>query len=51
MSSWILQRDPEVFIDPMKFDPARWLDAANYRKLDQYMMPFGGGSRICVGMP
>jgi cytochrome P450 len=35
----------------MKFDPTRWLDAAAARRLDDHMMPFGGGSRICVGMP
>lgn len=51
MSSWIMQRNPEVFPEPMKFDPSRWLDPIQYRKLDANIMAFGGGSRVCVGMP
>jgi hypothetical protein len=51
MSSWISQRNEEIFPDPMKFDPTRWLDVKAAWKQDNYMMPFGGGSRMCVGMP
>lgn len=51
MSSWIMQRNEEIFPDAMKFDPTRWLDLVAYRRLDNHMMPFGGGSRVCVGMP
>ena len=51
MSSWIMQRNEEIFPDAMKFDPTRWLDPVAYRRLDNHMMPFGGGSRVCVGMP
>ncbi|KIV95977.1 hypothetical protein PV10_03563 [Exophiala mesophila] len=51
MSSWLMHRNPEIFPDPMKFDPSRWLDADNYRRLDHHMVPFGRGSRQCVGMP
>ncbi|GAB7363733.1 hypothetical protein MBLNU230_g4301t1 [Neophaeotheca triangularis] len=51
MSSWLLHRDPEVFPDPMKFDPERWLASPEQcRRLDRNMVPFGRGSRQCVGM-
>lgn len=52
MSSWLMHRDPNVFKDPMKFDPERWLKSAEeYRRLDHNMVPFGRGTRQCVGMP
>jgi cytochrome P450 len=51
MSSWLMQRNPDVFPDPMKFDPSRWVDPTQFRKLDSNIMAFGGGSRVCVGMP
>lgn len=52
MSSWLMHRDPEVFPDPMKFDPERWLKSpAEFRRLEHNMVPFGRGTRQCVGMP
>jgi cytochrome P450 len=51
MAAWTLHRNPDVFPDPEKYDPTRWSDPATARILDKNMMPFGGGSRVCVGMP
>ncbi|KAF2454062.1 cytochrome P450 [Lineolata rhizophorae] len=51
MSSWLMHRNPEVFPDPMKFSPERWLDPADFRRLEKHIVPFGRGSRQCVGMP
>ncbi|GME27171.1 Benzoate 4-monooxygenase cytochrome p450 protein [Neofusicoccum parvum] len=51
MSSWLMHRNEDVFPDPMKFDPARWLNPENSRRLDRYLVAFGKGSRQCVGMP
>ena len=52
MSSWLMHRDPEVFQDPMKFDPERWLQSPEeFRRLDHNMVPFSRGTRQCVGMP
>jgi cytochrome P450 len=52
MSSWMMHRDPDVFHDPMKFDPGRWLKSSEeFRRLDRNMVPFGRGTRQCVGMP
>lgn len=52
MSSWMMHRDPEVFEEPMRFDPERWLKSSEeFRRLDHNMVPFGRGTRQCVGMP
>ncbi|KAF2141086.1 uncharacterized protein K452DRAFT_299132 [Aplosporella prunicola CBS 121167] len=51
MSSWLMHRDEAAFPEPMKFEPSRWLDPEDARRLDRYMIPFGRGSRQCVGMP
>jgi cytochrome P450 len=52
MSSWMMHRDPDVFPDPMKFDPERWLQSIEQtQRLNHNMVPFGRGSRQCVGMP
>lgn len=52
MSSWLMHRNPEIFPDPMKFDPERWMAGTEqFHHLDHHMVPFGRGSRQCVGMP
>lgn len=42
--------DPEVFPDPERFDPTRFIDPAtgNYRPID-CVKPFGLGKRRCLG--
>ncbi|KAL1647796.1 hypothetical protein SLS58_002597 [Diplodia intermedia] len=51
MSSWLMHRNEDAFPDPMNFDPSRWLNPEDARRLDRYMVSFGKGSRQCVGMP
>jgi len=52
MSSWLMHRDPTVVTDPETFDPERWLKSPeDFRRLDHTMVPFGRGTRQCVGMP
>ena len=51
MSSWTLHRNPDIFPDPMKFDPSRWLDPKTFHELDSHIVPFSKGTRGCVGMP
>ncbi|TRX96014.1 hypothetical protein FHL15_003156 [Xylaria flabelliformis] len=46
--TWSLHRDPEIFPDPDRYDPSRWENPTKAMK--DSMMPFGGGSRICIGM-
>lgn len=51
MSSWLMHRNPDIFPDPMLFNPDRWLDPVDFRKCDSHIVAFGKGSRQCVGMP
>ena len=46
-SPWLTQRMPEYFVEPTKFRPERWLDAAKDLPRFAYF-PFGGGPRGCV---
>lgn len=46
-SIYLLQRDPTLWSDPLKFDPARFLD---HRPKPTVWLPFGGGLRTCLGM-
>lgn len=44
-------RLPEVFADPLKFDPQRFAPE-NKRALPPFSyIPYGGGAHMCVGMP
>ncbi|PLB45247.1 cytochrome P450 [Aspergillus steynii IBT 23096] len=50
MSSWTMHHDQNLFPEPEKFDPDRWLDADHSRYLERFLLSFGKGSRQCVGM-
>ncbi len=43
-----LHRNPDVWPEPERFDPNRFLGAATERPKAAYV-PFGGGRRICIG--
>jgi len=43
--------DPLLFPSPYKFDPDRWLRAAERgERLEKYVVPFSKGSRACIGL-
>jgi D-alanine--poly(phosphoribitol) ligase subunit 1 len=46
-SPWMVQRDPEEWSDPGRFDPGRFLDGRPVPR-DAYL-PFGAGERVCPG--
>ncbi|USW54197.1 Putative cytochrome P450 [Septoria linicola] len=53
MSIPLQQMHPEVFPSPHEFKPERWLDgglAPNGRPLSRYLVAFGRGPRMCLGM-
>lgn len=54
MTPHLVLIDDNIFPEPRKFKPARWLDQMSEGKttsrLDKYMVAFGKGSRNCVGM-
>ncbi|GAC1343093.1 MAG: cytochrome P450 [Ktedonobacteraceae bacterium] len=50
-SQWVFHRLPDIWEDPEIFRPERW-DPLNGQRVPQWAyFPFGGGTRICIGMP
>jgi cytochrome P450 len=48
--SWASHHLPDVFADPERFDPLRFTEAARAALPKGAYVPFGGGSRTCIGM-
>ncbi|KAG6327474.1 hypothetical protein ID866_11615 [Astraeus odoratus] len=46
---WAISRDPEVYPNPDKFDPQRWINSDGRIKDDIRFPSFGFGRRICPG--
>ncbi|MFI6095714.1 cytochrome P450 [Lentzea sp. NPDC051213] len=44
-----LHRNPEVYPDPERFDPDRWVSRPARDLPKGSYIPFGSGSRICIG--
>ncbi len=50
-SAHLAGRDPDVWDDPVRFDPDRFLDMTEDQRTaaDAAWVPFGGGRRNCIG--
>ncbi|HEV7720744.1 MAG TPA: cytochrome P450 [Iamia sp.] len=50
-SAHLMGRDPDVWPDPLRFDPDRMVDLDAYATLlaDAAWVPFGRGARNCIG--
>ena len=43
--------NPSVFPDPYTFKPERWVgEESEVERLDRFMVAFGKGNRMCIGM-
>jgi cytochrome P450 len=49
-SSWVSHHLPHVFPEPEEFRPERFTPEAKAALPKGAYVPFGGGSRICIGM-
>ncbi len=47
--TWVSQRDPRWFADPLAFRPERWGEESAARLPKYAYFPFGGGPRLCIG--
>lgn len=52
MSGWMMHRNPDVFPNPDKFNPDRWLnpDPDMVRTRERSLVAFTRGNRACLGM-
>ncbi|KAK8023456.1 benzoate 4-monooxygenase cytochrome P450 [Apiospora marii] len=51
MSSYLVHMDSQVFPEPERFKPERWVEAADKGEhLSKFVVSFTRGSRICLGM-
>ncbi|PKX96413.1 cytochrome P450 [Aspergillus novofumigatus IBT 16806] len=50
MSCLLMHHNESVFPDSYRFKPERWLDPAERKRLEKYMVAFSKGSRQCIGM-
>ena len=51
-SAYLLHRDADIFPEPERFNPERWLnlEPADRQRLRAHLNNFGRGTRQCVGM-
>lgn len=43
--------DPSIFPEPLEFRPERWLaENPNLERISRGYLPFGRGSRMCIGL-
>ncbi|WP_331752344.1 cytochrome P450 [Streptomyces sp. NBC_00829] len=49
LSLYALHRNPELYPDPDRFDPSRWLPEHVDRRPREHTVMFGAGNRKCMG--
>jgi len=54
MNHFAVSRDPDLFTEPDKFLPERWMRSATGAQSQKHhpfaSLPFGSGSRSCIGL-
>ena len=49
MSIRFMHYNPDIFAEPLKFDPGRWLQGEKSEHLKKFLVPFSRGARVCLG--
>jgi cytochrome P450 len=49
MAPFTLHRNPEVFKDPLTFNPDRWL-VSDTTEMNRWFWAFSSGGRMCIGL-
>ena len=49
MSIRFMHYNDEVFVDPKRFEPERWLQGEKSVLLRRHLVPFSRGARVCLG--
>lgn len=49
MSNALIFQDESIYPDPLVFEPERWTDPAERKRLDKYFVAFSKGTRSCLG--
>ncbi|ESK87210.1 benzoate 4-monooxygenase cytochrome p450 [Moniliophthora roreri MCA 2997] len=49
IGNYFVHMNPEIFPDPARFYPERWLEDKDH-VLDRYLVTFGKGPRSCIGI-
>lgn len=51
ISPYSLHRNPDVFKEPLRFNPDRWLDhSQDLAEMKRFFWAFSSGGRMCIGM-
>jgi cytochrome P450 len=50
MTMLLMHLDENLYPDPKKFDPERWMDMESRKEAVKTYAPFSRGTRICLGM-
>ncbi|KAJ6008670.1 hypothetical protein N7522_003686 [Penicillium canescens] len=51
MSPYTLHRNPDVFPDPLRFNPERWLGlCGDLTEMKKWLWAFSSGGRMCIGL-
>ena len=49
MTAYAAHHDPSIFPAPTEFQPQRWMDPQERRRMDSSFIPFSKGGRGCLG--